>query len=115
MKPLYEYLNESYKWTNDDSKSMSDILDVLSNKLAGESSKSPILKYCPNIGSFTNFMDDNEKSLLSSLQDKFSKTGKIKLTKDEKNLVIRIAVFTYKNAHTLDARISNLYHNTLNL
>lgn len=50
MKPLYEYLNESYKWT-----------------------------------------------------------------KDEKNLVTRISVFAYKNAHTLDARLSNLYHNALAL
>lgn len=64
---------------------------------------------------FTNFMDDNEKSILPSIKDKFSKSGKIQLTKDEKNLIIRIAVFTYKNAHTLDARISNLYHNVLAL
>lgn len=115
MKPLYEYLNESYKWTKEDSQCMSDILDVLSNEPAGENSKSSILKYCPNLGMFTNFMDDNEKSILPSIKDKFSKSGKIQLTKDEKNLVTRIAVFAYKNAHILDARLSNLYHNALAL
>lgn len=115
MKPLYEYLNESHKWTKDDSQYMGEILDVLSNELAGKNSKSSILKYCPDLGLFTNYMDDNEKSILPSIKDKFSKAGKIQLTKDEKNLVMRIAVFTYKNAYTLDVALSNLYHNVLAL
>ena len=115
MKPLYEYLNESYKWTKEDSQFMDDILNVLSNEPAGENSKSSILKYCPNLGMFINFMDDNEKSILPSIKDKFSKSGKIRLTKDEKNLVIRIVVFVYKNAYTLDAKLSNLYYNVLAL
>lgn len=111
MKSLYEYLNESFKWTDEDSTVMSDLLTVLVDTNANPT----IIKYCPSMRSFTNFMDDNEKSLLPILIDKFSKTGKIQLTKDEKNLVQRIAVFAYKNAHTLNADISNLYHNALHI
>ena len=111
MKSLQEYLNESFKWTEKDSTIMSDILNVLVDSNANPS----IMKYCPSMRNFTNFMDDNEKSLLPSLIDKFSKAGKIQLTKDEKNLVQRIAVFVYKNAYTLNVDISNLYHNVLNI
>jgi hypothetical protein len=29
MKPLYEYLNKSHRWTKEDSQYMSDILDAM--------------------------------------------------------------------------------------
>lgn len=41
MKPLYEYLNESYKWTKEDSQCMGDILNVLSNESAGKIQNHP--------------------------------------------------------------------------
>lgn len=111
MKSLYEYLNESFKWSEKDSTTMHELLGILIDT----NINTGIIKYCPAMKNFVNFMDDNEKSLLNTLYDKFSNTGKIQLTKDEKNLVQRIAVFAYKNAHTLNADISNLYHNALNL
>ena len=113
MKPLYEYLNESVKWTPKDVEIMRDMLAAL----LGINISQYVERYCPTIKNFVNFMDDHEKSLLNGLYDRFSNTdsSKINLSKDEKKLVQRIAVFVYKHTYILNKDILNLYSNAIKL
>ena len=117
IKNFDEFLNESYKWTDDSTRVMSDMISMITN--INNNTESSIAKNCPAIKNFSNFVDSKEKALLDTLKDKFSKatesSSKVQLTKDEKNLVQRIAVFAYKNAYTLNKEISNLYFEALNL
>lgn len=117
IKTFDEYLNEAYKWTDDSTRVMSDMINMITN--IGSNTESSVAKNCPAIKNFSNFVDGKEKNLLDTLKDKFSKaaesSSKVQLTKDEKNLVQRIAVFAYKNAYTLNREISNLYFEALNL
>lgn len=117
IKNFDEFLNESYKWTDDSTRVMSDMISMITN--ISYNTESSIAKNCPAIKNFSNFVDSKEKALLDTLKDKFSKavesSSKVSLTKDEKNLVQRIAVFAYKNAYTLNKEISNLYFEALNL
>lgn len=117
IKNFDEFLNESYKWTDDSTRVMSDMISMITD--INNSADSSVAKNCPAIKNFSNFVDNKEKALLDTLKDKFSKavesSSKVQLTKDEKNLVQRIAVFAYKNAYTLDKEISNLYFEALNL
>ena len=111
IKKFDEFLNESYKWTDDSTRIMSDMISMITN--INNNTESSIAKNCPAIKNFSNFVDNKEKALLDTLNDKFSKaaesSSKVQLTKDEKNLVQRIAVFAYKNAYTLNKEISNLF------
>lgn len=113
MKSLYEYLNESVKWTSKSVKIMRDMLAALLDI----STPQYVERYCPTIKNFVNFMDDNEKSLLNGLYDKFSNvdSSRLNLSKAEKKLVQRIAVFVYKHGYTLNANIFNLYSDAIKL
>ena len=118
MIKLYnKYLNEATTFPQDYVQIMSDLLNIL-NKI-DKPLKTNVEKNCPAIKDFTNFVDNNEKTLLSTLQEKFAKatekSADIKLTKEEKQLVQRIAVYVYKNAYTLDSEISALYRNMLSI
>ena len=117
IKTFDEYLNESYKWSDDSTRVMSDMINMITN--IDNNTDSSVAKNCPAIKNFSNFVDNKEKAILDTLKDKFSKamesSSKVQLTKDEKNLVQRIAVFAYKNAYTLNKEISNLYSEALNL
>lgn len=113
MKDLYSYLQESTKYATGVIWLMDDVLSTI----AGDNDTYSA-RYCPSIKNFDKFMDDNERELIDSLREIFSKaerSDKIKFTKDEKKLVVRIAVFMYKNAYTLTAEISNLYRWALDL
>ena len=114
MKDLYSYIvNESVKWTTKDVEIMRDMLAAL----LGIDISQYVERYCPTIKNFVNFMDDHEKSLLNGLYDRFSNTdsSKINLSKDEKKLVQRIAVFVYKHTYILNKDILNLYSNAIKL
>jgi hypothetical protein len=63
-------LNESYKWTDNSTQVMIDIINMITD--VHNNTESSIAKHCPAINKFSNFMDDKEKALLDTLEDKFS-------------------------------------------
>ena len=54
IKKFDEFLNESYKWTDDSTRIMSDMISMITN--INNNTESSIAKNCPAIKNFSNYI-----------------------------------------------------------